>query len=185
MSPSVFVTLYKYWTWLGIPMMALGAAALAFEIAGVVSLTRKSRLLAVPLAEHQEVQFAAAERVVLNIEGPLLTTRFARVSFEMRSIDGEPIAGHRAWFRARSSGLSKARMELLKFDLPRAGRYVLTMKGLGPVGPKDAVHSVVFTRPHLGRMVGYIVGIVLASVLTIVSLVFFLLRLREPGIIIN
>ena len=100
-------------------------------------------------------------------------------------------------------------MELLSYDIPSPGSYVMTMTGTGdeqaavtnpqeehsPFGPEampkvrgpgstvsemDAV-NVVFTRTHLGRTVAYVVGMVLASGVFISSLVFFLLRLLAKG----
>src|ERR1035437_8152191 len=54
-----------------------------------------------------------------------------QVDFELSGIDGDKIEGQRVLFRARSSGISKARMERLTYDIPRPGRDVLRMTGLG------------------------------------------------------
>jgi len=181
MNQSVFASLYKYWAWIAIPVMLAAVAALVFLILGVIATVKHAHLFKVPLAQSQEVEFTGAGPVALSIEGPRGTTRFARVNFELKGINGDPVEGRRALFRARTSGVSAARMELLKFDIPRAGKYVLTMTGLGPPREDDAEHTVVFMRPHLKQSVAYILGIVLASAALIVSLVFFLLRLREAG----
>lgn len=169
MSPSTFVSLYRYWTWIGIPVMAVALALLGLLILGVVATVKKAQLLRAPLAERQQVEFAEAGRVVLSIEGPRFSTRFARVNFELRGIDGERIEGRRAWFRAQTSGVSTVRMELLTYDIPRPGRYVLIMTGWGAPQSRDANHAVAFTRPHVQQTVAYIVGIVLASGVFIVS----------------
>jgi hypothetical protein len=181
MSPSVFVSIYKYWTWIGVPVMLVAVTALVFLILGVIATVKKAHLFKVPLSERQEVEFLEAERVVLSVEGPRFSTRFARVNFELKGINGDPVRGQRALFRARTSGMSTARMELLKFDIPRAGKYILTTTGAGAAREDDARHTVVFMRPHLTQALAYVVGIVLASGTFIVSLVFFLLRLRETG----
>jgi hypothetical protein len=70
------------------------------------------------------------------------------------------------------------RTERLVLDIPRPGRYVLAITGLGPARETDAEHAVVFMRPHLARSMACVAGILLASGLLIVSLVFFILRLR-------
>ena len=181
MSQSFWAGVYRSWTWLGVAVMVMALAGLGTLIAGVVALMRKAQLFSVPLAERQEIQFTEAGRVVLSMEGPLLTTRFARINFELRGIDGDKIEGRRAWFRARSSGFSKTRMELLRYDIPRPGRYVLSMTGLGAPQERDVKHAVLFARPHLAQSIAYVLGIVLSSGVFIGSLVFFLLRLREPG----
>lgn len=181
MNESLFVTLYKYWTWIAIPVMAMTLAALVLLILGVVATVKKAHLFKVPLAERQEVEFVEAARVVLSIEGPRFSTRFARVNFELKGINGDPVESRRALFRAVTLGISTARMELLKFDIPRPGRYVLTTTGLGAARESDARHAVVFMRPHLKQSLVYVLGIVLTSFIFISSLVFFLLRLLEAG----
>lgn len=181
MSQSFWQNLYRSWIWLGVPVMVIALAALGMLIAGVVVVMKKSTLSKVPLAERREVQFAEAGRVVLSTEGPQLSNRTAHVGFELSGIDGEKIEGRRVLFHARSSGISKARMELLTYDIPRPGRYLLGMTGLGAPQAGDVNHAVVFARPYLGQSMMYVLGIVLASGLFIVSLVFFLLRLMEKG----
>jgi hypothetical protein len=181
MGQSFWENVYQSWTWLGVPAMVLGLAALGTLIAGVVALMKEAQLFRVPLLERQEVQFAETGRVVLSMEGPHLSRRFAQVDFELRGLDGEKVEGRMALFHARSSGFSKARMELLKYDIPRPGRYVLRMTGLGEPQERDAKHAVLFARPHLAQSIAYVVGIVLASGVFIVSLVFFLIRLNDTG----
>jgi hypothetical protein len=181
MGESAFVTIYRYWTWIGIPVMLMALAALVFLIWSVVATVKKAHLFKVSLSERQEVQFAAAEPVVLSIEGPRFTTRMAHVNFQLTGVNGDSIEGRRTWFRARTSGISTARMELLEYHIPRPGRYVLRMTGLGAAQEGDARHAVVFMRPHLMQTAVYVVGIVLTSMVFIVSLVFFALRLGETG----
>ena len=177
MSQSAFETIYRYWTWIGIPVILIALAALVYLIWGVVATVKKAHLFKVPLAERQEVQFAAAEPVVLSIEGPRLTTRLRHVGFQLSGVDGDSIEGRRTLFRARTSGISTARIELMEYYIPSPGRYVLRMTGLGAAQEGDARHAVVFMRPHLMQALVYVVGIVLMSGVFIVSLVFFLLPL--------
>ena len=179
---SAVETIYRQWIWIGVPVMSMALAALVLLILRVVATLKKAHLLRVPLAERQEVQFAAAERVVLSIEGPRFSTRFARVNFQLTGVNGDAVEGRRTWFRARTSGISTARMELMLYELPGPGRYVLHMTGLGGVTQDDARHAVVFMRPHLRQTMVCTLGIVLVSVVFIVSLVFFLLRLFEVQI---
>lgn len=169
--------LYKHWIWLGVPVILAAATALWLLIAGVVAVIKKARLFRAPLAAIHEVEFSEAGRVVLSIEGPLFTTRFAGVHFELREMNGGRIDGQPCLFRARTSGFTTARMELMEYNLPRPGRYVLSMMGLGAVVAGDASHAVVFMRPHLLESTAYVLGIVFASVVFIASLVFFLMRL--------
>lgn len=180
MSNSLFEALFQHWLWIGGPLLIGSAALLIFLIMGAVRTTREARISQVSLAEMQEIRFAEAGPVVLSLEGPLFSTRFARLEFELRGENGMRVEGHRALFRARSSGLSSARMEYMSYSIPRPGRYLLTTTGMGGPQERDALHSVVFVRPHLGQTVAYVIGIIFASSVFIVSLVFFLLRIVKP-----
>lgn len=179
MSESVFESIYRHWTWIGIPVMVVALAALVVLIVGVIATVKKAHLFKVPLSERQEVRFTEAGRVVLSIEGPRFSTRFARVNFELSGLAGEPVESRSALFRARTSGVSTARMELIVYEIPMPGPYVLTMTGLGATQENDARHAVVFMRPHLKQSVAYVLGMLLASIIFITSLVFFLLRVFE------
>jgi hypothetical protein len=181
MSQTAWAGVYRNWTWMGVPVMLIALAALALLIAGVTSLIKKAQMFRVPLADNQEVHFTRIGRVVLCAEGPRGTTRFVNVNFELTGMDGERIEGRRVWFSTRTSAISKVRMELLSYNIPYPGRYVLHMTGLGAPQEKDASHAVVFAEPHLGQTVAYILGIVLVSGVFITSLVFFLMRLLEKG----
>jgi hypothetical protein len=181
MSQPVLVSIYRYWTWIGVPVMVIALAALVLLIPGLMATVKKAYLFKVPLSERQEVQFTEAGRVMLSTEAPYFSRRFAGVNFELKGIDGDPVASRWVLFRMRTSGMSAVRVEVLKYDIPRPGRYVLTMTGLGAARESDAWHAVVFMRPHLKQVVTYILGILLASSIFVSSLVFFLLSLRETG----
>ena len=105
MNQSFWQSLYRIWMWLGVPVMVIALTALGMLIAGVVGAGEEGRLCSrVPLAERQEIQFAEAGRVVLSMEGPHLSSRFARIDFELSGIDGDKIEGRRAWFRCAVIG---------------------------------------------------------------------------------
>lgn len=179
MDKSVLAVLHRHWIWIGPPLMVAAVVALVVLIQGTVAVERGSVLVRLPLLETQEITFEEPGPVALAIEGPLGTTRFARVNFELTSLAGELIRGHTVAFRTRSSGFSKARLELMRFDLPWTGGYVLLMSGLGAPQERDAAHSVVFTRPHRLLVAAFVLGIVAASSVFITSLVFLVGRLGE------
>lgn len=181
MSSSGWAGIYRHWIWLGVPAIIASAIALGSLIRGVIAVVRHAHLFRVPLAETQQVEFAEAGTVVLSIEGPRFTRRFARVGFELTDSAGQNVRSWPTLFRARTSGISTVRMEIRAFDIPMPGRYELRMTSLGPVKESDRQHAVVFMRPHLWASLAYVVGIVLASALLIVSLVVFLLRLSGVG----
>jgi len=178
MSESAFTMLYRYWIWAGPPMFLAALAGLVYAIAGVVATRKRAYLFRLPLRTEQEVAFLEAGVVVLSTEGPRLSRRFRGVKFALRGIDGGAVPRRAALFRARTSGISTVSTEDSIFEVPRPGRYLLTTAGVRAERDHDADHALVFTRPHLGRTVVFIVGIVLAAGVMITSLVFFLLRLN-------
>jgi len=173
-------SIYKHWLWIGVPLMLLTAAALGYLIPGLIATVRKAQLFRVPLVARQTVQFDEAGTVALNIEGRQLTTAFAKLSFDLSDETGVALESRNVWLRTRSSGVTQTRLEILKYDIPRPGKYVLGVNGLDAPQAGDSRNAIVFTRPMGFRLPAYIVGIVLSACVFIASLVFVILRLREP-----
>ncbi len=168
--------IYRNGLWISVPLFVISAALLCFFILNVIRGVRQAHLLRVPLLEEQEIEFTEEGRVVLCTQGPLLSTRFANLDYELTG-DGIPIEGRTTWFLARTSGFSWVRMEVKSYRIPRPGRYLLRIKRLEPGSTVDSEHWIVFMRPHLARRIGYVIGIVLAGLLFIGSIVLFFLRL--------
>lgn len=161
--------------WLLASLFLACLAALGLLVRAVLGMLRAARLCDVPLLERQQVEFPDAGRVVLCMEGPRFTPRFRRLDYELRLPGGAPVAGRPILYRTVTSGLARARVTLRTFDLPFAGRYLLEIRGLEPPDADAPQHRIVFMRPHLARSVMLVVGITLASMLAVASLVFFLL----------
>lgn len=161
--------------WLFLAVSCLSAILLGFFIRGVIRLVRQSLIVSVPLLAEQEVEFPDAGRVVLCIEGPLFTRRFARLGYELSAGDGAVVCGRPALFRSRTSGFSTVRMELKVYEIPRPGLYFLRISGIADANIPNSRELIVFIRPHLARSVGYIIGIVLSAGFFITGLVFALL----------
>ncbi len=178
---NFFGFVYRFGLWISVPAFGVSAALLVFFIMSVVRVVRQSHILSVPLLEQQEIEFPEAGRVVLCMEGPLLTNRFGNLDYELRVAEGMPVEGRTTWFHAKTSGLSTVRMELKSYELPRRGRYILSIKGLESAGKPDSDHKIVFMKPHLAVSILYVIGITLSAVLLIGSLVLFLLRLTDKG----
>ncbi len=176
---SILIFIYLHGISLGIMTFILFSALLAYCIVGVVRTLRQARLFSVPFLDRQEIDFAKAGKVVLCMEGPLLSRRFAHLEYDLTGPDGMAVKSRFALFRATSSGFSKARMELKVYEIAYPGRYVFQIRGLGGEQPSDSDHRMVFTRPHLRRSMAYVLGIVLAACLTIGSIVLFCLRLAS------
>jgi hypothetical protein len=174
---SIFSALYRNMLWIAPPLMCVAVLLLGLSIRNVVRLVKGAKILSVPLVEQQTIEFREAGKVVLCLEGPQLTTRFARLSYELSTDDGTPVEGRTAWFRARTTGVSWVRMELRSYEIPRPGRYVLCVQGLGAPQERDAKHHLVFMRPHLFPSIGYVIGMLFSFGLFIVSLLLFIGRL--------
>jgi hypothetical protein len=177
---SAFSVLDRNVLWIAPPLMCIAALALGLFIRSEVRLVKEAKILSVPLVAEQDVEFPEAGRVVLCMEGPRLSRRFAGLDYELTT-DGAPVEGRTAWFHATTTGVSRARMELRVYEIPHPGRFVLRVWGLGAAQERDVEHRLVFTRPHLAQAVGYIIGMIVSFGVFMVSLVFFVLRLTGKG----
>jgi hypothetical protein len=178
---SVLSFLDRNLLWIAPPLICVSALLLGLCIRSEIRLVKEAKLLSVPLVAEQTVEFLEARRVVLCIEGPRLSTRFAGLSYELTTGDGAPVEGRAAWFGARTTGVKWVRFEVRVYEIPHPGRYVLRVQGLGPAQARDAEHRLVFMRPHLAQAFGYLMGMILSFGAFITSLVFFLIRLTGKG----
>ncbi len=178
---SFLKAVYQYGLW-GAPLFFVGSVvSLALFIRGIVRLADKSCLASLPLQERQVVQFHEAGRVVLWVEGPRLSRRFAQLAFELASSDGSPVTDRPDLLRVISSGWSTVRMERRSFLIPAPGQYTLLTRHLGGNQDGDVRHKIVFTKPYLLQTIGHILGIIASAGLIIGSLVFFVLRPLSTG----
>jgi hypothetical protein len=177
----VLTFLYKNGLWLSWPLFGLGIFLTWFCIVTVVRLGEKNRICSLPLEAEQNVEFIEAGQVILWLEGPQLTTRFAGISYELTGMDGSSNRGRRTLFRLRSSGWSKMHFTDRVFTLAYPGRYVLHTHGLGDPRAADDKHRILFMRPYLVQSIRCILGILLGSFLIIGSTVNFILRLTQGG----
>jgi hypothetical protein len=169
--------LYRNGIWISIPLFLAAAAALTASIAGLAGLGAKDLLFFAPLKDQQQVRFSEAGPVVLSVEGPRATDRFANLAYELVAGNDAVVKGRTTWLHTRRSGMSSVQMEMERFEIPLPGRYILRIKGLGRGQSEDPAHRIVFTRPNRVQTIGYILGIILSAGLLIGSAVFFVLRL--------
>ncbi len=169
--------LYKYGIWISVPVFILSVLLLVRCVTGVIKAEKESRLVSLPLLDRQEIDFALEGSVVLCMEGPMLSRRFANLEYELTGPDGRIVQSRPVLFRSSTSGFSKAIMELRVYEIAQPGRHVLEIRGLGDERPSDAEHRMVFTLPHLARSMACVIGIVISAALSIGSLVLFLMRL--------
>jgi len=168
--------LYKYGIWISVPVFILSVLLLVRCVTGVIKAEKETRLVSLPLLDRQEIDFAVEGSVVLCMEGPILSRRFANLEYELTGPDGRAVRSRPVLFRSSTSGFSKAIMELRVYEIAQPGRHVFEIRGLGDERPSDAEHRMVFTLPHLARSMAYVLGIVFSAMLTIGSLVLFMMR---------
>lgn len=171
--------LYQYGLCISPPAFLLSVILLARSIIGAIRTGRQARLVSLPLLDRQEIQFPEKGRVVLCMEGPLLSRRFARLKYKLTGPDGMPVTGRRVLFRLTSSGFTKAMMELRTYEIALPGIHIFEIRGLEGENPSDSEHRMVFTRPHLAQTLASILAILFTSIFAISSLVLFFLRLLE------
>ncbi|NTV46265.1 MAG: hypothetical protein HGB11_07030 [Chlorobiales bacterium] len=105
----------------------------------------------------------------------MFTRHFARLSYELHDANGTQVQGRRSLLRTSSSGFTRARMEIMSFNISNPGRYSLRIQGLQEQEPEDSPYRVVFMKPYFGKVIVNILGVLFAAAVFIVSLVFFLL----------
>lgn len=125
--------IYKYGIWISIPAFIFFVILLIICITGVVRTGRHARLLSVPLVDRQEIEFIEAGRVVLCMEGPILRRRFTILEYELMGPDGISAKSRPVLFRASTTGLTKAKMELRVYEVTHLGRHIFQIRGLGGV----------------------------------------------------
>ena len=176
-----FNFVYRHALGFAVPALIAAAALLAFFVVRAVRLVQGSHLATLPLVEQQAVDLTEAGPVVLSLEGPRLSRRFAELSFHLAAPSGAPVPGTASWLPSTTSGTTAVKMDLMTFTVERPGRYLLTLGNLGPGREDDGRHRVVLSRRVLPRMLGLVAGIVLSAVLLLGSLVLGILRLAGAG----
>ena len=169
--------IYQNGIWISIPAFAVFVTALVLCITGVLRTARQARLFSVSLLDRQEIEFTEAGRVVLCMEGPILSRRFVGLTYDLTGPGGIRVESRPVIFRGRTTGLTKARMELRVYEIGIPGLYVFRIQGLQGEKSSDSEHKMVFMKPHLAVSMLYVLGIVLTAMFTIMSIVLFFLRL--------
>lgn len=174
---SVWIVIYRYALWIAIPLFMISAILLGTCIMALVRLGSRSLIFSVPLARQQQIEFSQPGTVSLFIEGPMFTTKFAGLSYELVSESGSPVRASAVWLRTLRTGLTNVRLEIMRFGIPSAGRYTLYVKGLAEGEKAGDQYRLTFMRPYRAETIGLIVGLVLSAIILIGSIVLFILRL--------
>lgn len=177
---AFFSFLYRHGLWVGPLAFAAGVFCLGQCIAGLVRTSRQARLVAAPFVANQEVDLPEAGPVVLAMETPIFSgpvlLPFRGLEFELLGPDGAP-APRRTTFHGTTKGFSRSTTDLREFDVALPGRHRLQVQGLGDYRGKAEDVRLLLSRPHFGRSLALVLGVVGTAVVTIGSVVLFFLRL--------
>lgn len=167
--------------WIGVLLFISSLLLLITLIRGLIKVIKQAHILDVPVLEQQEIQFSEAGQVVLCEQGPLFSTRFLNLKYELIGWDEAPVAGRRTLFPAQTTGVSWVRTEIRRYNIPMPGSYALRIVGLKVGDTVDSKHRIVFMMPHLARSIIYVIGMILSTGLLIGSIVLFAHYLSEGG----
>ncbi len=161
--------------WVSAGCLIFFTLLLAVSIKKLLQTIRQARICSVPLIRQQEVEFIEKGNVVLCLEGPLLSNRFANLEYELIGPDGKTVQSRMALFRMRATSFNKLRMEVNVYKIVSPGRHMFFISGLGNGKNFDSEHQIVFTHPHLPKTILLVLGIVVSGCVIIGSLVLLLL----------
>ena len=156
----------------GVGTFSLGVYTLFVLIARLRKTLRNAVELSVPVQENQRIEFPTPGEKYLHVEGPLFTTRFAGLTFELIDERAQkPVQLRPVLFRSVTTSLSRrTRLMFKRFFIDHAGIYLFSIHGM-PSGFDASNLSIVFTKPYLTQTIFSIVGLVLSGILVIASII--------------
>jgi hypothetical protein len=159
------------WLLATVPGALAGAVLLVVAIRGLVRALRVETLARLRVVTEQPFTLAAPGPVVLNVEGPLGTTKFAALDFTVIAPDGGTLPTHLIVFRRNSTTLGgTTQLALRRFDASAAGSYVLRIGGFAPDTDYGGC-AILLTRPTGALLPLWIVGTVAGALLLLGGLV--------------
>lgn len=156
----------------GVGTFSLGMYTLCILIARLRKTLRDAVELSVPIQENQRIAFPTSGEKCLHVEGPLFTTKFAGLTFELIDERAQrPVQLRPVLFRcSTTTGLSRARLMFKRFFIDHAGIYLFSIHGM-PSGFDSSKLAIVFTKPYRTQAVSSIIGLVLSGMLVIASII--------------
>lgn len=164
---------------IALPVFVISAWLLGKSIQALVRLVRGSVVLSVPVVPDQGLSIEKAGPYQLGVEGTRFSREFAGLEFDLVSPRGDSVGLPLILVRTSVNSFGRSRLTLRSFTAEEAGTYRLTTRGIRP--DQDPNNRIVITRPIGGSMVGWILAIIAAAMLTIGSLVGAVLLLVLPG----
>ena len=133
----------------------LAFSALLLSITRLVRCLRSAIEATVELRETMQLSLPTAGDKVLYLKGPRGTS-VRKLTLSMRDTQGSDVALDRILFPWVVSGVGDVRVSYARLTLPAAGRYTLTAQNI----PQSArPMELIFSRPNLAQMIGWILAI--------------------------
>ncbi len=165
------------WLLATVPGAIIGAVLLAGAIRGLVRALRVETLARLRVVAEQPFTLPAPGPVVLHVEGPLGTTKFAALDFTVIGPDGAARPTHAIVFRRNSTTLGgTTQLALRRFDGSSAGSHALRIGGIDPGTDYDGC-AILLTRPTGALLPLWIAGTVAGALLLLGGLVGSILLL--------
>lgn len=165
------------WLLLTVPGAVVGAMLLAVAVRGLVRGLRVDTLARLRVAAEQPFEITTPGPVVVTVEGPLGTTRFAALDFTVAAPDGRPLPTQMIVFRRNSTTLGgTTKLALRRFDARTAGTHALRIGGIDAT-TDYADCAVLLTTPTSALLPLWIVATVAGAMLLLGGLVGSILLL--------
>ena len=146
----------------GITLVTLGAALLAFVIGQLVRAVRRVVIARVPLDREERVELQPGT-VVLALEGPM-GRRFPKVHPRLRDPSGADLPLTRDRVPSKVGGSGRVRFSLMRGQVIRTGTHQLSCTIEGEHDPQLAL---VVARPARATIALHVFGILVCVAITV------------------
>lgn len=159
----------RHWVVLLVPVFGIALWLLGRTIRSLLQTTRSATVASLPSIAEQQVTFADAVEYTLLVEGRLFTSDFARADFSLSNSAGRVMPMETIYIRSAVKSFGRVRLSLRRFTVDQPGSYTLRVTGLP--SDQDADNRLIVSRPLGGAIVWHVLGIVVAGIFAIASLV--------------
>lgn len=164
------MTLSRAYLFATIPLFAIGVVVVVKLALGLARFTRETVVASLPVIAEQTLVLPSDDRYSVFVQGKLGERGLGDFRFTVTSEDGREVRVSPVLARTSATSLDgTTRLELFAFSA-QAGRHVIRTVGINP-GHDYRQNRVVIALQRRAQLVARIVGLVLAGVVTIASLV--------------
>ncbi|MDQ2931005.1 MAG: hypothetical protein M3Y05_09360 [Gemmatimonadota bacterium] len=170
----------RLWLFISLPAAVVAVWLLVKTILSLIRSTRASVVATVSIRAEQQIIFDSAGAYVLNFEAPLHAQRGASItkslpldlSFTLSRV--EPPYAVRLFFSRSQiyvNSMTRSRMQLLTFELPSGGAYVLRIVRIDP-SVDYGQYAISISHPIGFTIVSRVVAILVLAFASLGSIIF-------------